>query len=84
MKRLRRKLGDAAADPRHIITEPRVGYRMAVGETGARRLREIDEPHGPGHARPAHSLQSTRLGKIKDLPVEVQVGPVDRRVAHVG
>ncbi len=33
VKRLRRKLGDAAADPRHIITEPRVGYRMAVGKT---------------------------------------------------
>ena len=35
VRRLRRKLGDAAADPRHIITEPRVGYRMARGgETG--------------------------------------------------
>ena len=33
VKRLRRKLGDAAADPRFIFTEPRVGYRMAVGET---------------------------------------------------
>ena len=28
VKKLRRKLGDAAADPRYIITEPRVGYRM--------------------------------------------------------
>jgi PAS domain S-box-containing protein len=33
VKRLRRKLGDDADDPRHIITEPRVGYRMAAGET---------------------------------------------------
>ena len=32
VKRLRRKLGDDAAEPRHIFTEPRVGYRMAVGE----------------------------------------------------
>ena len=30
IKRLRRKLGDDAADPRYIITEPRVGYRMAA------------------------------------------------------
>ena len=32
VKKLRRKLGDDAADPRYIITEPRVGYRMAEGE----------------------------------------------------
>ena len=32
VKRLRRKLGDDAADPRYIFTEPRVGYRMAIGE----------------------------------------------------
>ena len=32
VKRLRRKLGDDAADPRYIVTEPRKGYRMAVGE----------------------------------------------------
>ena len=30
-RRLRRKLGDAAADSRYIITEPWVGYRMAGG-----------------------------------------------------
>ncbi len=29
VKKLRRKLGDNAADPRYIFTEPRVGYRMA-------------------------------------------------------
>ena len=34
VKKLRRKLGDDAADPRYIITEPRVGYRMAAGEGG--------------------------------------------------
>lgn len=28
VKRLRRKLGDDAANPRYIITEPRRGYRM--------------------------------------------------------
>ena len=28
VKRLRHKLGDDADDPRYIITEPRVGYRM--------------------------------------------------------
>ena len=32
VKRLRRKLGDDAADPRYIVTEPRVGYRMAAGD----------------------------------------------------
>ena len=32
VKKLRRKLWDDAADPRYIVTEPRVGYRMAVGE----------------------------------------------------
>ena len=35
VKRLRGKLGDDAADPRYILTEPRVGYRMAEGETGS-------------------------------------------------
>ena len=34
VRKLRRKLGDDAADPRFIFTEPRVGYRMATGETG--------------------------------------------------
>ena len=29
---LRRKLGGDAANPRYIVTEPRVGYRMAAGE----------------------------------------------------
>ena len=29
VKRLRRKLGDDAANPRYIFAEPRVGYRMA-------------------------------------------------------
>ena len=32
VKRLLRKPGDEAAKPRHIITEPRIGYRMAAGE----------------------------------------------------
>ena len=32
VRKLRRKLGDNAADPRFIFTEPRVGYLMAVGE----------------------------------------------------
>ena len=35
VKMLRRKLGDDAASPRYILTEPRVGYWMAVGETDA-------------------------------------------------
>ena len=34
VKKLRRKLGDDAAGPRYIFTEPRVGYRMA-GEAEA-------------------------------------------------
>ena len=32
VKLLRRKLGDDADNPRHILTEPRVGYRMAREE----------------------------------------------------
>ena len=27
--KLRRKLGDDASSPRYVLTEPRVGYRMA-------------------------------------------------------
>ena len=40
VKRLRRKLGDSAANPRYVITEPRVGYRLAVGESA--ELEEAD------------------------------------------
>ena len=29
VKKLRRKLGDVATSPAYIVTEPRVGYRMA-------------------------------------------------------
>ena len=32
IKRLRNKLGDDASNPNYIMTEPRVGYRMAKGE----------------------------------------------------
>ena len=32
MRRLRRKLGEDAASPRYIVTEPRVGYRMPKGD----------------------------------------------------
>ena len=32
VKNLRRKLGDTAGSPTYIFTEPRVGYRMAMGE----------------------------------------------------
>ena len=33
VRKLRRKLGDAAAHPTYIFTEPHVGYRMPRGET---------------------------------------------------
>ena len=33
VKRVRQKLGDSAGSPKYIITEPRVGYRMASGST---------------------------------------------------
>ena len=42
VRKLRRKLGDDAADPRYIVTEPRVGYRMAAGEV------EESSPASPG------------------------------------
>ena len=32
LMRLRRKLGEDAANPRYILNEPRVGYRMPEGE----------------------------------------------------
>ena len=32
VKKLRRELGDSAQNPKYIVTEPRVGYRMAEGE----------------------------------------------------
>ncbi len=32
VKRLRQKLGDDAKDPRYVMTQPRVGYRMPKGE----------------------------------------------------
>ena len=32
VKRLRRKLGDTIENPRYILTQPRVGYRLAVRE----------------------------------------------------
>ena len=32
VKRLRRKLGDAATNPRYILTKPRAGYRMVESE----------------------------------------------------
>ena len=35
VKRLRRKLGDAADNPKYIFTEPRVGYSMPPGQTEA-------------------------------------------------
>jgi len=34
IRRLRRKLGDDGADPKYILAEPRVGYRLARSETG--------------------------------------------------
>ena len=42
VKRLRRKLGDTASNPRYVITEPRAGYRMAAAETAERD--ETEEP----------------------------------------
>ena len=32
VRKLRQELGDDAGSPRYILTEPRVGYRMADGE----------------------------------------------------
>ena len=33
LMRLRRKLGEDAANPKYIFAEPRVGYRMPEGKT---------------------------------------------------
>lgn len=37
VERLCRKLGDDAAEPRYIITEPRVGYRIADGKADSQQ-----------------------------------------------
>ena len=34
IRRLRRKLGDDGTNPRYILAEPRVGYRLTKGDTG--------------------------------------------------
>ena len=48
IKKLRRKLGDDAKEPRYIFTEPRVGYRMAESRKG-HRSRATGSPEGhPG------------------------------------
>ena len=33
VKRLRRKLRDSADNPKYVLTQPRVGYRMGLGKT---------------------------------------------------
>ena len=38
LKRLRRNLGDDANNPRYRFNEPRIGYRMAKGETQGTEL----------------------------------------------
>ena len=42
--RLRQKLGEDGENPTYIFSEPRVGYRMAVGET--RELSEQEQETG--------------------------------------
>ena len=42
VKRLRRKLGDAVGNPTYIVTEPRVGYRMAAGNGEGEGLEEAE------------------------------------------
>ena len=37
VRKLRQKLGDDAGNPTYIFTEPRVGYRMAKGETSGEK-----------------------------------------------
>ena len=43
VKRLRRKLRDDADSPRYIVTEPRVGYRMAPGDAEERNHPDTPE-----------------------------------------
>ena len=43
VKRLRRKLGDSAEEPRYIFAEPRVGYRMEKGEARGEKQRQDQE-----------------------------------------
>ena len=42
VNKLRRKLGDVGSNPTYIFTEPRVGYRMPMGDTAERN--ETEEP----------------------------------------
>ena len=57
---IRRKLGDAAEDPKYILTQLRVGYRMPKGETqveGRTRDRQID-------LTPSHSSTPPRRSGV--------------------
>ena len=42
VRRLRRKLGDDANNPRYIFTEPRVGYRMRRSKMRRQEERDLD------------------------------------------
>ena len=43
LMRLRQKLGEDGENPTYIFSEPRVGYRMAVGETRELPEQELDD-----------------------------------------
>ena len=59
VNRLRGKVGDDAGKPRYIITEPRVGYRMAAG--GEREKESSpDSPGDGGSRRGWHSVSDRR------------------------
>ena len=50
VKRLRRKLGETAANPRYIFNEPRMGYHLGRGEGAAPSPRTASSPR-PGAAK---------------------------------
>ena len=71
MKRLRRKLRDDADNPTYVFTEPRVGYRMARGET-------------PGAGGGAHRSRNPIAIRLRDTALRRFrcsgfAGPADRR-----
>ena len=74
VKRLRRKLGDDAASPTYILTEPRVGYRMGrvrcrngkrrSGQYLARRRFRYRAGHQIGQAKPSSARTPIQIQSV--------------------
>ena len=77
VKRLRRKLGESAADPVYIFNEPRVGYRLGAGQGGSGQARGgrrscvngavgARARHGTGLQRPARTCRADASRRVRN------------------